>query len=95
LTSEVGKTVVPPGGELVLPPRKDSDSLSVQLETVRLSGVGTKNMIEYFIEMGLRLSGEVGHFRKDNEILKMKAENYQCLNEPTVRDICARFIDTA
>jgi hypothetical protein len=31
-------------------------------------------MMEHFIEMGLKLSEEVGHPRKDNEILKMKME---------------------
>jgi hypothetical protein len=45
-TSEVGKKIVFSDRELVLPPLKDNDSLTVQLETVRLNGVCTKNMIE-------------------------------------------------
>jgi hypothetical protein len=40
-TSEIGKKTVFPDEELILPPRKDNDSLSVQLETVRLNGVCT------------------------------------------------------
>jgi hypothetical protein len=37
--SEIGMKIVSPDRELILPPLKDSNSLSVQLETVRLNGV--------------------------------------------------------
>jgi hypothetical protein len=46
----------------------------VQLETVRLDGVSPKNMSENVIEMALKLSEEMGHLRKNNEILKMEVK---------------------
>jgi hypothetical protein len=68
-TSEIGKKILSPERELILPPLKDNDSLSVQPETVRLNGVCTKNMIKNLTEMILKLSEEFGHLRKDNKIL--------------------------
>jgi hypothetical protein len=62
-TSEIGKTVSP-DGELILPPLEDNDSLSVQLETVRLNGVCTSNMIETLIEMSLKLFEEAAYLHK-------------------------------
>jgi hypothetical protein len=52
---------VSPDRELILPPVKDSDSFSVQLETVHLNGVCTKNMMENLTGVALKLSEEAGH----------------------------------
>jgi hypothetical protein len=57
-TSELGKKVVSPGRDLILPER--------------VSSVCTNNLIENLIQMVSKLSEEVGLLRKDNEILKMK-----------------------
>jgi hypothetical protein len=70
--------IVSPDRELILPALKDSNSLSVQL------GVCTKNMIDNLIEMALKLSEEVGHLQKDNEILKLKMETFSATKRPCV-----------
>jgi hypothetical protein len=71
-TSELEKKVVSPGRDLILPEIANMESISVQLETLRLNGVCTNNLIENLIQMVSKLSEEVGLLRKDNEILKMK-----------------------
>jgi hypothetical protein len=38
--------VVSPESELIVPDLKDPESLSVQLETVKLNGAGTHNLVE-------------------------------------------------
>jgi hypothetical protein len=64
--SELLKKLLSPERELVLPDLKDSDSLSVQIETVRLNGINTTNLVENLIQKVLKLSEEVQELRKDN-----------------------------
>jgi hypothetical protein len=71
-TSELEKKVVPPGRDLILPEIANVESVSVQLETIRLNSVCANNLIESLIQMVSKLSEEVGLLRKENEILKMK-----------------------
>jgi hypothetical protein len=71
-TSELEKKVVSPGRDLIIPEIANMESISVQLETLRLNSVCTNNLIESLIQMVSKLSEEVGLLRKDNEILKMK-----------------------
>jgi hypothetical protein len=59
-TSELGKNVVCPGRELMLPEIANEESISVQLETVRLNSVNTNNLVETLIQMVAKLSEEVG-----------------------------------
>jgi hypothetical protein len=68
-TREEGGT---PGRDLILPEIANVESISVQLETLRLNSVCTNNVIDSLIQMVSKLSEEVGLLRKDNEILKMK-----------------------
>lgn len=80
LTSETGKKMVSPDRELFHPKLKENDSLSVQLEAVRLNGVSMDNMIENLIKIFLKLSEEGGQLCKDNKILKITMENI-CIAE--------------
>jgi hypothetical protein len=64
--------VVSPGRDLLLPEIANMESISVQLETLRLNCVCTNNVIDNLIQMDSKLFEEVGLLRKDNEILKMK-----------------------
>jgi hypothetical protein len=72
-TSDLEKKVISPGRDLILPEIANVESISVQLETIRLISVCTNNLIESLIQVVSRLLEEVGLLRKDNEILKMKA----------------------
>jgi hypothetical protein len=58
LTSEINKNAVSPERELILPKRKDSELLSVQLV---FTVVCTSSLVEYLIEMVLKLLKEFGH----------------------------------
>jgi hypothetical protein len=58
---------VSPETVLILPYLKDPESLGVQLETVRLSGASTHNLVENLVQMVLKLSEDVQQLRKDNE----------------------------
>lgn len=83
LTSETGKKMVSPDRELFHPKLKN-DSLSVQLEEVRLHGVCMDNMIENITKIFLKLSEEGGHLCKDNKILKITMENISMAEQPSV-----------
>jgi hypothetical protein len=72
-TSDLEKKVISPGRDLILPEIANVESISVQLETIRLISVCTNNLIESLIQVVSKFSEEVGLLRKDNEILKMKA----------------------
>jgi hypothetical protein len=80
--------MVSPDRKLILP------KLNFQLETDRLNGVCTKNMIENFTEMVLNLSEEVGQLCKNTHI---KIENGKYLHGRTTQcpTLCAGVIDTA
>jgi hypothetical protein len=60
------------------------ESLSAQLEAVRLNGVCTNSLLENLIEMVLKLSDEVGHLRIDNQSLKAKIESIAGAARPYV-----------
>jgi hypothetical protein len=70
-TSELHKKLLSPGREVLLPNLKDSDSLSVQIKTVRLNGVNTTNLVENLVEMVLKLSEEVQNFVKKTKFLSL------------------------
>jgi hypothetical protein len=53
---------------------KSNESLSAQLEAIRLNGVYTNSIIENLVEMVHKLTEEVGLLRRDNEYLRMKIE---------------------
>ena len=73
--SDAPRKVVSPERSLVLPPVFDSDkfeALSVQVETVRLNGVCTMDLIKSLINMVSNLSEEVDHLKNDNVSLKLQ-----------------------
>jgi hypothetical protein len=53
-----------------LPELKDTESLSVQLQTVRLNGASTYSLVENLVQMALKFSEDIQQLRKDNEYLK-------------------------
>jgi hypothetical protein len=67
--SELPKKLLSPG-ELILPNLRDPESLSVQIETMRLDRVNTNKFVETLLQMVLKLTEEVQELRKDNEFLK-------------------------
>ena len=64
------REVVSPEVELLLPEFSSRETLSVQLETVRLNGVTSMGMIENLVSVVSRLAKEVAQLRSDNEELK-------------------------
>jgi hypothetical protein len=74
---------VSPDRERFFPKLKENDSLSVQLQTVRLNGVCMNNVMENLIKIFLKLSEEAGQLCKDN-ILKIKMENISMAERPSV-----------
>jgi hypothetical protein len=70
--SDVPRKVVSPESSLVLPPVFESDkfeALSVQVDTVRLNGVCTMDLIKSLTEIVTKLCGEVDHLKNDNASL--------------------------
>jgi hypothetical protein len=57
------------------PQFKGIESLSAQLEAVRLNGVCSNSLLENLIEMVQKLSDEVCQLRSDNQSLKAKTES--------------------
>jgi hypothetical protein len=55
----------------------DKDSLSVQLETVRNSGICTMEMVQSLVVMVTKLSSEVQQLRIDNEAMKTQLRELQ------------------
>jgi hypothetical protein len=63
---------------------KGNESLSAQLEAVRLNGVHPKSMIENLVEMVHKLTEEVGLLLRDNEYLTMKMEGIYTEARPSL-----------
>jgi hypothetical protein len=79
-TSDLPKKVISPERALVLPPVSDSDkyeSLSVQLQTVRLNGVCAIGLIKSIIDTVNKLSDDVAQLKSDNSALKLQLEGLQ------------------
>jgi hypothetical protein len=68
--SDGGKKIISPERELLLPELSNKESLSVQLEAVRLNGVTVKGMIENLVLMASTLTAEIPQVRIDNVELK-------------------------
>ncbi|KDR12811.1 hypothetical protein L798_13273 [Zootermopsis nevadensis] len=77
-TADLPLKIVSPDRELILPTFKDPESLSVQLETVRLNGVNTHNLVENLVQMVLKLSEDVQQLQKDNDYLKFHHNKITC-----------------
>jgi hypothetical protein len=86
-TSELPKKLSPEM-ELILPTLKDPESLSVQIETVRLNGANTNNLVENILQMVLKLTEEVQELRKDNEILKSSLHKIAAAVPVTMEHVC-------
>jgi hypothetical protein len=87
------KTISPDRERTYSSSTKDNDSLNVQLETVRLNGVRTKNMTKNVIPIVLKLSEDVGQHHKNNKILKIKIKIVSASEPPCmtyVQDSLAR-----
>jgi hypothetical protein len=53
-----------------LPDEGDSDSLSVQLETVYLNGVSRHNLVENLVQLVFKIFEDMQQLHKNNEYLK-------------------------
>jgi hypothetical protein len=75
-TSELSLKVVSPDREIVLPKLKDTESLIVQFETVRLNGASTHSLVENLVQVVLKLSENLHQLRKVNEYLKFHLNRF-------------------
>jgi hypothetical protein len=67
--SDTSKRVISPERELLLPELTYSESLSVQIETVRLNGQTTIALVEKIMSMVTDLTSEVARLKSDNASL--------------------------
>jgi hypothetical protein len=74
--------------ELILPSLKDPELRSVKIETVRLNGVNTNNLVENLLQMVLKRTEEVQELRKDNEILKSSVHKIAAAVPVTMEHAC-------
>jgi hypothetical protein len=63
---------ISPERELHLPELTSNESLSVQIETVRLNGQTTINLVEKLLAVVTNLTAEVVQVRSDNAVLKVQ-----------------------
>jgi hypothetical protein len=80
-TSDLPKKIVSPERTLVLPPVFDTDkfeALSVQLETVRLNGVCTIDLLKTLMDTVHKLSEVVAILKSDNASLKTQISQLNC-----------------
>jgi uncharacterized protein YunC (DUF1805 family) len=77
--SDAIKTVIPPERQLNLPELTNNESLSVQTETVRLTGQATINLVEKLLAMITNLTVEVTQLKSDNAVLKVQISELQDL----------------
>jgi hypothetical protein len=64
----------------VLPPFFESDkseALSLHVETLRLNGVCTMDLITSMVDMGSKLYGEVDHLKNDDVCLRNQLKDLQ------------------
>jgi hypothetical protein len=64
-------------------PVRDNDSLSQQLEAVRLTGVCTMEMVKSLIDMVTKLSCEVQELKRYNTALKLQLRDLHQFHIPT------------
>jgi hypothetical protein len=85
-TSDLPKKIVSPERALVLPPVFDSDkyeALSVQMETVRLNGVCTIDLIKTLLDTVHKLSEDVALLKSDSASLKSQINKlYEKVDQP-------------
>ena len=70
--SDATKKVIFPGRQLNLPELTSNEFLSVQIETLRLTGQTTVNLVEKLLVMVTNLTAEVTQLRNDNAVLQIQ-----------------------
>jgi hypothetical protein len=70
--SDATKKVIFPGRLLNLPELTSNEFLSVQIETLRLAGQTTINLVEKLLAMVTNLTAEVTQLRNDNAVLQIQ-----------------------
>ena len=70
--SDATKKVIFPGRQLNLPELTSNEFLSVQIETLRLTGQTTVNLVEKLLAMVTNLTAEVTQLRNDNAVLQIQ-----------------------
>jgi hypothetical protein len=70
--SDATKTVIFPERQLNLPELTSNESLSVQIEILRLTGQTTVNLVEKLLAMVTKLTAEVTQLRSDNAVLQVQ-----------------------
>ena len=77
--SDATKKVIPPERQLNLPELTSNESLTVQTETVCLSGQTTINFAEKLLAMTTNLTAEVTQLKTDYAVLKVQISELQDL----------------
>jgi hypothetical protein len=77
--SEASKSVISPEHELLLPELASTESLSVQIETVRFNGQTTITLVEKLVSMVSDLTSEVVHLKSGNASLKSQISDLRDL----------------
>lgn len=88
--SDAIKKVIPPERQLNLPELTSNESLSVQIETVRLNGQNTINLVETPLAMTTNLIAEVTQLKTDNAVLRFQISELQ---DPLSAELC--HVETA
>jgi hypothetical protein len=70
--SDTAKKVILPERQLNLPELTSNESLSVQIETLRITGQATINLVEKVLVMVTKLTAEVTQLRSDNAVLQIQ-----------------------
>jgi len=74
------KTIMSPERDLELPSFSNRESLSVQLETVRLNGVSVMEILQSLVKQVSDLQSEVSGLRHENSEMKLQLSNVlKCL----------------
>ena len=77
--SNATKKVISPESRLNLPELTSNEYLRVQIETVRLNGQTTVNLVEKLLAVVTKLTAEVTQLRSDNAVLKVQIGELQNL----------------
>jgi len=70
--SDATKKVIFPERQLNLPELTSNEFLSVQIETLRITGQTTVNLVEKLLGMVTKLTSEVTQLRSDNAVLQVQ-----------------------
>jgi len=81
--SDATKKVIFPERQLNLPELTSNESLSVQIETLRITGQTTINLVEKLLAMTTNLTAEVTQLKTDNAVLKVHISELQDLLSAT------------